>query len=338
MSTHPGRGLAAAATSPTARMAAGKLAAALASLAPVLLLGFFLFRLLPGDPATTMTRGRPITPTQLAALRHRMGLDQPLWRQLLTYTNHTLHGDLGVSFEYRRPVAELIAARLAPTLLLTGAATLIAAALGIWLGARAGWRPGSRADTATTTIALTLWSTPTFWLGMILLALTAGPLAGLLPTGGMRDPDTPPGPLPAAIDLARHLTLPCLTLVAVLYAQYTLVTRSSVLAERGGAYLTTARAKGLRDDLVRRRHALPNALLPTVNLLFLNLGAVVGGAITVEAVFSWPGLGSLTYQALSVPDLPVLQGVFLVLSTAVVAMNLLADLACHLLDPRSRTT
>ena len=136
--------------------------------------------------------------------------------------------------------------------------------------------------------------------------------------------------------MAHHHVLPALTLVAVVHAQYLMIMRSSLLEEMGAEYLTTARAKGLREDLVRRRHAVPNALLPTVTLIFLNLGLVVGGAITVETVFTWPGLGLLTYEALRVPDLPLLQGTFLVLATAVIIMNVLADLVHRLLDPRVR--
>jgi peptide/nickel transport system permease protein len=138
-------------------------------------------------------------------------------------------------------------------------------------------------------------------------------------------------------DRLAHLVLPCLTLVAVLYAQYLLIMRSSLLDEMGEDYLTTARAKGLRDTEVLRRHAVPNALLPTVTLVFLQLGTVVSGAVLVEAVFSWPGLGSLFYQALTVPDLPLLQGLFLFFSASVIVMNLLAELLYPLLDPRVRT-
>jgi peptide/nickel transport system permease protein len=181
---------------------------------------------------------------------------------------------------------------------------------------------------------------PTFWLGLIVLmlfAVGAGPIPGLFPTGGMTSPDTPAGALPHALDVLHHLVLPCLTLVAVVYAQYLLVMRSSLIEERHADYLTTARAKGLREDLVRRRHAVPNALLPTITLVFLHLGLVVSGAITVETVFSWPGLGLLTYEALQVPDLPLLQGTFLVLAGAVVTMNLVAELLYRVLDPRVRT-
>jgi peptide/nickel transport system permease protein len=137
-------------------------------------------------------------------------------------------------------------------------------------------------------------------------------------------------------DTVHHLILPCLTLVLVIFAQYVTIMRSSIIDELGSPYLLTARAKGLRDDDVRRRHAVPNALLPSVTVIFLQLGTIVGGAIAVETVYSWPGLGLLTFQALQIPDLPLLEGTFIVLSASVIVMNLIADLLYRVLDPRVR--
>ncbi|MBY8848825.1 ABC transporter permease [Saccharothrix longispora] len=314
------------------RYLAGKLGGALVSLALVVVLGFLLFRVIPGDPVVTMTRGRPVGAEQIAELRARLGVDKPLREQFVDYLAGVLRGDLGTSYVYSRPVLELIGERLWPTVLLVGTATLLAVALGLWLGIRGAWRRGSRFDRVSTGVALTQWAMPTFWLGMLLSMATGD----LFPSGGMRYPDTPPDFLSQSVDVAHHLVLPCLTMIAVVYAQYLLVMRSSLLEEMHADYLTTARAKGLRDDLVRRRHAVPNALLPTVTLVFLHLGLVVSGAITVETVFSWPGLGLLTYEALTGPDLPLLQGTFVVLAGAVIFMNVLADLAYRVLDPRVR--
>jgi len=322
----------------TARYVAAKLGGGGLSLLVVLVLGFLLFRILPGDPVVTMTRGRPISPEQMAALRRSLGLDKPLFVQFLDYVRGTLTGDLGVSYQFQQPVTEVIAERFWPTILLTGTATVVAVGLGLWQGTRAAWWRGSRFDKTSTTVALTLWSAPTFWLGLILLMVLGagvGPIPGLFPTSGMQSDDVT-GFFPTVLDVAHHLVLPCLTMVAVVYAQYLLVMRSSVLDEMGSDYLTTARAKGLRDDTVRRRHAVPNALLPTVTLVFMHLGFIVSGAITVETVFSWPGLGYLTYQALKIPDLPLLQGTFLVFSASVIVMNVLADLLYQVLDPRVR--
>ncbi|MFR9728743.1 ABC transporter permease [Saccharopolyspora sp. MS10] len=318
---------------------ARKLGGGLVSVFLVAVLGFFLFRVLPGDPVRTMTRGAPVSAEQLDQLRARFGLDQPLWKQFADFLGDLLRGDLGTSYTYSRPVAELIAERFWPTVLLAGTATVLAVVLGLWIGTRAAWRRGSTFDKTSTSIALTLWSVPTFWLGLIVLmvfGVGVGPIPGLFPVGGMSSPSTPPELVPQVLDVARHLVLPALTMVAVIYAQYLMVMRSSLLEEMGADYLTTARAKGLREDLVRRRHAVPNALLPTVTLIFLHLGLVVGGAITVETVFSWPGLGLLTFEALRVPDLPLLQGTFIVLAGSVIVMNVVADLLYRFLDPRVR--
>ena len=311
-----------------------KVGGGLISLALVVVLGFLLFRVLPGDVIQTMFRGRPATPEAMAELRTQLGLDKPLFQQFLDYVWRLLHGDLGESYVYRVPVLQKIGERLWPTLLLVGVATTIAVALGLWLGTRSAWQRGSRFDRVSTGVALALWSTPTFWLGMLLLGATSG----LFPTAGLVNSDTPPDFFSQAVDIAHHMVLPTITLVAVIYAQYQLVMRSSLLEEMGADYLTTARAKGLRDDLVRRRHAVPNALLPTVTLVFLHLGFVIAGAVTVETVFSWPGLGLLTYDALRIRDLPLLQGTFVVLAGAVIFMNVLADLLYRVLDPRVRAS
>ncbi|MFE1963056.1 ABC transporter permease [Streptomyces sp. NPDC059479] len=314
---------------------AGKLGGAVVSLLAVLVTSFFLFRIVPGDPVRAMTHGAPTSAEQLATMRRQFGLDLPLWQQFTDYCAKALTGDLGMSYQFRAPVGELIAAKLPATLLLTGVAVVIYSALGLWLGTRSAWHHGGLGDRLNTGVALTLWSVPSFWLGLLLIIVFSvgiGPVPGMFPTGGMESGDT--AGFARILDVAHHMVLPVLTLVAVGYAQTLLVMRSSLLDEMGGDYLTTARAKGLRDASVRRRHAVPNALLPTVTMVFINLGHVAGGSILVETVFSWPGLGGLFYQGLSVPDLPLVQGLFLVFAGAMIVMNLLADLLYPLLDPR----
>ncbi len=323
----------------TARYVVGRVLGASLSLLAVAFIGFFLFRVLPGDPVRTMTEDQNVSLEQLDALRREFGLDQPLWRQFIDYVAQLVHLDLGTSYQYRgaESVAGLIGEKLLPTVLLVGTATVLSAVLGLWLGIRSGWRSGSRSDRVNTGIALTLWSVPTFWLGLMLIIVFSaglGPVPGLFPTGGMRDPGVTGTDLIG--NVALHLVLPVVTLVAVVYAQYLLVIRSSLLDEMGSDYLLTARAKGLRDAVVRRRHAVPNALLPAVTMIAIDLGGVVAGTILVESVFSWPGLGNMFYEALKVPDLPLVQGLFLFFSAAVIVMNLLADLAYPLLDPRVR--
>ncbi|MFF5565055.1 ABC transporter permease [Streptomyces sp. NPDC012623] len=314
---------------------AGKLGGAAVSLLAVLVTSFFLFRIIPGDPVRAMTHGTPTSAAQMATLRRQFGLDLPLWQQFTDYCAKALTGDLGMSYQFHAPVGELIAEKLPATLLLTGVTVVIYSALGLWLGTRSAWRDGSLGDRLNTGVALTLWSVPSFWLGLLLIiffSVGIGPIPGMFPTGGMSSGDS--NGFGHLLDVAHHMVLPVLTLVAVGYAQTLLVMRSSLLDEMGGDYLTTARAKGLRDDLVRRRHAVPNAMLPTVTMVFINLGHVAAGSILVETVFSWPGLGGLFYQALSVPDLPLVQGLFVVFAGAMILMNLLADLLYPLLDPR----
>lgn len=318
------------------RYVALKAGGALFSLVMVVLLGFFAFRILPGDPVRSLADGRQVTAAQMDILRKQYGLDQPVIAQFWRYLTDLLQGKLGDSYTYNRPVMELILDRLGPTLLLTGTAAALSVVLGLWLGQRAAWRRGSAFDKTQTGIALTLWSVPTFWLGLLVLLVFGGTLHWF-PTGGMETAGSTATGLAHLWDIARHLTLPMLTMVAVVYAQYLMVMRASLLEEMSADYLVTARAKGLREDDVRRKHAVPNALLPTVTLIFLTLGGLVGGAVTVETVFSWPGLGYLTFQALSAPDFPLLQGTFVVFSSIVIIMNFFADILYRVLDPRLRT-
>ncbi|WP_232821830.1 ABC transporter permease [Desertihabitans aurantiacus] len=307
------------------------------SLVMVVVLGFFAFRVLPGDPAINLTRGRRVSAAEVERLREELGLNDPLPLQFVSYLGDLLRGDLGVSYVYNRSVGALILEGLGPTVLLTGSAALISIVLGLWLGQKAGWARGSVFDKSQTGLALVFWSVPTFWLGLILLLVFSGGF-GWFPSGGMVTAGTDLRGLALVLDVAHHLVLPVLTMVAVVYAQYLMVMRASVLEEMTSDYLTTARAKGLREDLVRTRHAVPNALLPTVTLIFLTIGGLVGGAVTVETVFSWPGLGYLTFQGLSAPDLPLLQGTFVVFSSIVIVMNFVAELVYRVLDPRLRSS
>jgi peptide/nickel transport system permease protein len=317
-----------------ARYLSRKAGGALISLAMVVVLGFFSFRVLPGsDPAINLTRGRRVSAEEVERLRGQFGLDKPLAVQFLRYVRDLFTGDLGHSYVYNQPVSILILDRLGPTLLLTGTAAVISMVLGLWLGQKVAWKRDSWFDRTQTGLALTLWSVPTFWLGLLLLLVFAGGLR-LFPSGGMRTPGSDATGLAVVIDVAWHMVLPVITMVAVSYAYYLMVMRASVLEEMTADYLTTARAKGLTEDKVRTRHAVPNALLPTVTLVFLTLGGLVGGAVTVETVFSWPGLGYLTFQGLSAPDLPLLQGTYVIFSSIVIVMNFVADLLYRVLDPR----
>ncbi|WP_426562571.1 ABC transporter permease [Angustibacter sp. McL0619] len=322
------------------RYVGSKVLGSLGSLFFVLLVNFFLFRVLPGDPARTLGRERFKTPEQMAAFRHTYGLDQSLPQQFVTFLKNTFTGQLGTSLRYRVPVSNLIMDRMWPTVLLVGSSTIFAIIIGVWIGIKGGWNRGSFFDRSTTGSTLTLYSMPEWWLGLLLIAVFAvgvGPIPGLFPTGGLHTIGVDPNSLKGVLDTAWHLTLPVITLTLAYLADYSLVMRSSLLDEIGEDYLVTARAKGLRDVQVRRRHAVRNALLPTLTISALNIGFIVSGAITIETIFSIPGLGLLTSEALTIPDFWVLQGTFLIASGAVILANLVVNLMYGLLDPRVRT-
>jgi peptide/nickel transport system permease protein len=311
---------------------------AIVSLFAVLVFNFFLFRVLPGDPARKLARNRHLSAEQVMELRRSMGLDQPLGQQFLTYLQGLAHGDLGQSFSKHMPVSEYIGDRIWPTVLLVGVSTILSIVFGIWIGIKGAWQRGSAFDRVSNATSLTLYSMPEFWLGIVLLMLLAGNQVGLglFPTGGMHSVTPPEGVLANALDVAYHLFLPCLTLTLAYLAEFSLVMRSSLLDEMGQDYLTTARAKGLRDLKVRRRHAVPNALLPTTTLIFLHFGFIISGALTVEIVYSWPGLGTASLEALQFPDFNLLQGIFLLFAASTIIFNLVGDLLLGLFDPRVR--
>lgn len=323
----------------TVRYVIGKVLSSLGALLFVAVFNFFLFRVLPGDPAKALTRNHAVSADQIAKIREQFGLDDPLWLQFLKYLNNLRQGDLGLSFKYRLPVTTVIADRIWPTVLLVGTSTLLCTVIGLWIGIRAAWKRDGAFDRLSTGGTLILYAMPEFWLGLILIlvfAQGAGPIPGIFPTSGLTTPGLDAGSFEGILDTAKHLVLPVATLTLGYLAEYSLVMRSSLLDEMGSDYLTTARAKGLRDADVRMHHAVPNALLPSFTLIILNLGFVVGGAITVETVFSIPGLGLLTYDALGVPDFPLMQGLFLLFSGSVILANLIADLSYPKLDPRVR--
>ena len=323
-----------------ARYVGARLLGSAGSLFFVLVVNFFLFRVLPGDPARTLGRGRFRTEEQLETFRRTYGLDQSMPEQFLTFLKNTFTGELGISLRYRAPVAELIADRIWPTLLIVGTSTLLATIIGVYLGIISGWNRGKKIDKFTSSTTLTLYSMPEWWLGLLLIAALAvglGPFVGIFPTSGLHSTDVQPGTFDYAVDTLWHLTLPVITLTLAYLADYSLIMRSSLIDELGEDYLVTARAKGLRDVEVRRRHAVRNALLPTTTVIALNISFVVAGAITIETVFSIPGLGLLASESLELPDFWVLQGTFLIASGAVILANLVVNLVYGLLDPRVRT-
>jgi peptide/nickel transport system permease protein len=313
---------------------ARKVLHALATLVFVLAFNFFLFRVMPGDPIRLLARGSAthMTPQRIAQIEHEQGLDLALPQQFLVYSRNTLVGRFGTSFVTNRSVNDVIGRAIWPTVLLVGSATIIATVFGLWAGIRGAWRRGSLFDTSSLFGSLVLYSAPEGWLGMILLILFVGTLHWF-PAGQMTSNIGETG-VSYVLDVLYHLFLPCMTLVLGYIGEYHIIMRSSLIEMMGEDFVTTARAKGVPDRLVRQRHAVPNALLPTLTLVFYSFGFILGGSVIVEAVYSWPGLGLLTYRAIQDLDYNVIQTVFLLFSAAVIVFNLAADVLYGYLDPR----
>jgi peptide/nickel transport system permease protein len=309
-----------------------KVLQAVATLLFVLAFNFVLFRAV-GDPVKLLTRTSVhLDPQEQAALREEFGIDDPLPQQFVNYLGDTLRGEFGYSFISGRPVITVVSEKVWPTVLLVGLATILSTVFGVLIGIKGGWKRGSSFDTGSLLGSLTLYSMPEGWLGMILLITFAGTL-GWFPAGGFESSDQLTG-FAHVRDVARHLFLPCLTLTLGYLGEFAIIMRSSLLEVMDEEFVQTARAKGVRDKDVRRRHAVPNALLPTFTLAFYSIGFILGGAVIVEEVYSWPGLGQLTYAAIEGSDYPVIQAVFLLSSAAVILFNLIADVLYGYLDPR----
>jgi peptide/nickel transport system permease protein len=303
-----------------------------ATLAFVLAFNFVLFRAI-GDPVKLLTRSSVhLDPQEQAALREEFGIADPLPVQFVNYLGDTLRGEFGYSFISGRPVMTVVSEKVWPTVLLVGVATILSTVIGILIGIKGAWKRGSAFDTGSLLGSLTLYSMPEGWLGMILLITFAG-TRGWFPAGGIESSDQLTG-LAHVLDVAKHLVLPCLTLTLGYLGEFAIIMRSSLLEVMGEEFVQTARAKGVRDKDVRRLHAVPNALLPTFTLAFYSIGFILGGAVIIEEVFSWPGLGQLTYAAIEGSDYPVIQAVFLLSSAAVILFNLFADVLYGYLDPR----
>ncbi len=319
----------------------------------VLVLNFFLFRVLPGDPARAGIRDPRLKREAVEAIRVRFGLDKPvincfeslnpvrlgscavnpLDTQFFIYLRNLFRGEMGFSFHTNRPVLDMLNERLGNTILLIGAGQILAILIGVLLGVAAAWKARTAIDYAALLGSLLAWSLPTFWLGIILLFWGSTQFG--LPLGGKETPGGSFVGLWANLqDLGRHMLLPTLTYTIVFLGEYMLIMRSTLLEVLSEDYILTAKAKGLSSFDVLRNHALKNAMLPMVTLIAINLGFTVAGAIQIETVFSWPGLGRAIFEAVERRDFPMLQGTFLLLAVSVIVANLLADLTYSYLDPR----
>jgi peptide/nickel transport system permease protein len=323
---------------PVSRWLLRRLLQAIVTLVLVAVILFFLMRLAPGDPLSRLG-DQQISALEIEHLRERYGLDQPLLRQFLVWVGGVARGDLGVSIGYGRPVTSLIAERLPATLLLGGIVLFVNFTLGLWLGAVQAVRRGTAIDRWLTAASLAGYATPSFWLGLVLAGLMAVRWR-LLPAAGMQNP------LLAAdadvwtrgLDIAAHLVLPALTLVIVSIASTMRYQRRALLEVLPLPYIVAAMAKGLPEPVVLRRHAWRNALFPVLTLAGLWLPILATGSVFVEAVFAWPGLGSLAAGAVGSRDYPLLMGTALLVSSLVVLGGLLTDVAYAVLDPRIRWT
>jgi peptide/nickel transport system permease protein len=315
------------------RWLAGKAGAAALTLAFVLVFNFFLFRVM-GDPTTQLARLPNASPEEIEKLQAQYGLDKPIVGQFTDYVGDTLQLDLGTSQRSREPVWDEIKSALPWTLLLVGTGTLLATIIGSWMGVVAATRRGKRTDKRLLDFSLVTYSAPEYWIGILLILIFAVWIP-VLPAGQQVTPGVEFSSWFAeALDVAEHLILPATAMTLMLLGQYFLIMRSSMVDVLTEDFITVKRAIGLPWERVVRAHAVPNALLPLVTLSAIQFGIVVGGAITIETIFSWPGLGELTFNAINDKDFPVLQGTFLVFSVAVIVANLLADCLYFFLDPR----
>jgi len=311
-----------------------RLALAIPTILTIIVLNFALVHLAPGDAADVLAgEAGSATPQYMAQLRQKFGLDQPLHVQLVGYLKQVLSLDLGYSFRHGMSVSELIATRLGPTLLLMLTVLVLSVGLGVLLGAIAARNLNRWRDNVISILAVLAYATPVFWAGLMLIVVFSVEL-GWFPVSGMEEVAAFNEGWARAIDIAHHLVLPAITLTLFYLALYTRLMRASMLDQYAMDYVVTARAKGLTERQIAWRHVLRNAVLPVLTMAGVQIGALLGGAVVVETVFAWPGLGFLAYESLFARDINLLLGIFFISGCLVVAVNLAVDLLYSLLDPR----
>lgn len=312
----------------------GRILKAAITLLAIAILNFFLIHAAPGDPAAVLTGEAGAADEQMIAdLRARFGLDQPFHVQLGRYVGNVLTLDLGYSFRQGQPVLDLILDRLPATLILTLTAFFISLLLGVALGVAASARVGKATDSILTGFALLFYATPLYWAALMAVLVFSVQL-GWLPGFGYESVGAGLTGLDRVADIAAHLILPALTLGLFFMAVYMRMSRASMLEVSQQDFVKTARAKGLAESVIRRRHILRNALLPVVTLAGLQAGQLVGGAVLTETVFAWPGIGRLMFESLAARDYNTILGVFLVSAAMVILFNIITDIVYRLIDPR----
>lgn len=303
-------------------------------IAVIMVLNFFIVRLAPGDPAWALA-GDNAPQSYVEELRKTHGLNEPLFTQFTIYLGQLVHGDLGFSFAHRKPVLDVLSSRIYPTLLLVVSSQLLAILGGILLGTVAARYNGKPVEIVLSTFTLILYSVPVFWSGLVLIRFFSVDL-GWLPSSGMNSFFIQRGTWGHFLDTLEHMALPTVALFLYTMPIYYRLTRSAVLESITEHYITTAKAIGYSRDVVFFRHALRNALLPTITVAGLSLGFILSGSLLTETVFAWPGMGRLMYDSVSRRDYPVLMGVFLFSAVCVVIASIVTDIAYAYVDPRVR--
>lgn len=300
----------------------------------IVILNFFLLRLAPGDIVDIMAaESGAATRETMALLREQFGLDAPLLHQLLAYLGNLAQFDLGFSHRYGMPVLDLVLARLPNTLLLMTMALVIAIVLGLTVGSIMAFFAGRLPDRVLSVISLIFYSTPTFWIGLMLIVFFSVQL-GWLPSGGAGTIGANLTGMAAVLDKLRYLTLPALSLALVYAAIYARLARAAVIEVKGQDFVRTAKAKGLSPARVNIRHVLRNALIPVTTMAGMHISGFVGGAVVIETVFSWPGLGRLAYDSVMGRDYNLLLSVLLLSSILVIITNVIIDIIYTIIDPR----
>lgn len=311
-----------------------RLAQAVPTILGVVAINFVLLHLLHGDIVDALTADAPSTGVDFKAqLRSQMGLDQSLPVQFLIYMGHLLRFDFGYSYANSQPVLDVLGARIGPTLLLMFSSILLATVVSVVMGVYAARKVNTWRDNLIMLVALIFYATPVFWTGLMMIVLFAVKL-NWLPVGGFATIGASFDALGGILDVLRHLAMPMTALALFFLAVYTRLTRASMLEVYGLDFVRTARAKGLSERYIAFRHVLRNALLPVVTMVGLQAGAVLGGAVVIETVFSWPGLGRLAYEAVLQRDYQVLLAILFFAAIFVIVANLLVDLVYARLDPR----
>ncbi len=316
------------------KIIAERIAFAFAVVFSVLVLNFILVRLAPGDPAEVIAgESGGITQEIIDAIRKDYGLDLPLYEQLWIYLGNAVKGDLGYSYYFNTPVVELVVSRMWPTVLLIVAATVLALFVGTAFGVLASRKPEGWFSNFITVFSLVGYSAPPFWTGMLLIIVFAF-VFPWFPVSGYYDVTLSVGSLGHALDVIHHLVLPTITLALIYLAQYSRMARASMLEVMGSDYIRTARAKGVAENVVFFKHGLRNAILPIITITGLHFGNVLSGAVLVEAVFNWPGLGTLAFDSLLRRDYPTILGLLFFSAVMTIVANLLTDFCYRLADPR----